>query len=711
MEESKLQRLISKQEDSELSTGDVINTIRYRARACFDVINLKQIAFSIKLIRRKQLATRRAFYCKQLKSDHQVTLKPTASQSLPSSPVKKSDAKSNLAPQSKLASQNLKSASIKLASDNKHHRTESTSDWIRRRSSELFGLASLNSSKVVTPDASIIKVVQSGDASKLVLVYQNETDSTNYWRLLNGVGSLNNYQTLNGTFSTEFMEIIDLSPDRCHYSRDEELASDGLASNRMRIKNPVRGLKLVGVSNSGKRLIFYESAKDKIMSNANAEVSASSSVQSSSVYYPRIESFSLSGVSFQVIIFNGIEIYDCYHLEPIETLIGIGRRGQIFKIDLIGQQDKGPFHHKNSDSINLSSNHRKVKIVSASIDSNAGYIWINALASSRYHQEDSTEEGPIKNYQNLAPKKKNEHYQQQLIILEIRNLDVYNLIELAPISKTELASQNWRRIVSAAGIAFMADQIDNQATVTKSPAGEKSSSAGVSSLIKQSLSPIFSVTTVISILTPTSFIRTLLVVEDELIDMKVVVCSENTVPKKLSGHPIAKRLNNSNDAKVDRRPTPKIVFVALFKSGRIDCIQMTGCYHVHSQKTLNIFHQTKTGLPTERIPNEKIPNEKIPNEKIPSEKIPSEKIPKAEISTDAKIIDIQILSKSNGSSSLSSLSSLSPSSSPTPSASASVSPSHAQVAPPVFSSPSSRKEIFVTIFSATNNHQIFSVYF
>lgn len=50
-----------------IASGDVINMIRDQTRQCYDILALKKIAFqSIKLPKRKQMATRRAFYVKQI---------------------------------------------------------------------------------------------------------------------------------------------------------------------------------------------------------------------------------------------------------------------------------------------------------------------------------------------------------------------------------------------------------------------------------------------------------------------------------------------------------------------------------------------------------------------------------------------------------------------------------------------------------------------
>ena len=390
-------QLLSRHEDADISSGDVINSIRARAKRCYDVISLKSSAFNIKLIRRKQLATRRAFYLKQLKN--QTMTPKLASVSLPSSPLQKMSFK---------RSANLvMSASMKIKNE-RLIRKESTKDWIRRRSSQLLGLAS----KELEPDKNVIKMIQSEDASKLVIVYADA-------KVNPGV---------------EFMEIID-------FSRENQENSQNLI--RKCIKSPVQGFKLAGVSNSGKRLLFYEVTIDKPIFDEET----SPGIISKSNFYPRMETFSISGVSFDVIIFNQTNIFDCFYLESVQTLIAIGRRGQVFKIDLSASENRGSLTNiAVSESVNVSSAQKKVTIISASVDTIAGYVWINALASAK-------DQGSNKNNQKSKQKMK------QLIILEIGNLDVYNLIEMGFLLDADLAFSG-RQIISSTGVAFMANQID-----------------------------------------------------------------------------------------------------------------------------------------------------------------------------------------------------------------------------------------------------------
>lgn len=99
------------------SSGDLINNIRETTKNCYDFLELKRIAFNeIKTPKRKYLATKRAFYVKQINNRSELSLKT-----------------------------NLK---------------ESTTQWIRRRSSELLGLR---------PNFSQLRVVFSSDASKAVI--------------------------------------------------------------------------------------------------------------------------------------------------------------------------------------------------------------------------------------------------------------------------------------------------------------------------------------------------------------------------------------------------------------------------------------------------------------------------------------------------------------------------------------------------------------
>ena len=104
---------------------------------------------------------------------------------------------------------------------------------------------------------------------------------------------------------------------------------------------------------------------------------------------------------------------------------------------------------------------------------------------------------------------------------------------------------------------------------------------------------------------------------DLLLDMKCV-----TDDAKCLNGPQTKIKNSGG--KNDRK---KITFIALFESGRIDCLQTIGCYHLSSQKTLNIF---------ESVHEEEISNETIP--KSETHKI-------CKLSKNAQIIDIQILER------------------------------------------------------------------
>ena len=99
-----------------INSGDLINKIRETAQNCYDLFEFKRIAFNeIKLPKRKDMASKRAFYAKQIITRSQLSLK----------------------------------TDIK----------ETTSQWIRRRSSELLGLK---------PNICELKVIMSSDASKTV---------------------------------------------------------------------------------------------------------------------------------------------------------------------------------------------------------------------------------------------------------------------------------------------------------------------------------------------------------------------------------------------------------------------------------------------------------------------------------------------------------------------------------------------------------------
>jgi hypothetical protein len=83
--------------ESNSSSGELINTIRETAKNCYDAFELRRIAFhEIKLPKRKYMATRRSFYVKQITSQIQKSIQPNTK--------------------------------------------ETTTQWIRRRSSEILGL-------------------------------------------------------------------------------------------------------------------------------------------------------------------------------------------------------------------------------------------------------------------------------------------------------------------------------------------------------------------------------------------------------------------------------------------------------------------------------------------------------------------------------------------------------------------------------------------
>lgn len=79
------------------SSGELINMIRETAKNCYDVFELKRIAFNeVKLPKRKYMATKRSFYVKQINSQIEKSMQSIAK--------------------------------------------ETTSQWIRRRSSEILGI-------------------------------------------------------------------------------------------------------------------------------------------------------------------------------------------------------------------------------------------------------------------------------------------------------------------------------------------------------------------------------------------------------------------------------------------------------------------------------------------------------------------------------------------------------------------------------------------
>src|SRR6266487_7160095 len=58
----------------ETASGELINEIRNKAKTCFDVFELKRVAFTeVKLPKRKNLASRRAFYVRQILSSSPIT--------------------------------------------------------------------------------------------------------------------------------------------------------------------------------------------------------------------------------------------------------------------------------------------------------------------------------------------------------------------------------------------------------------------------------------------------------------------------------------------------------------------------------------------------------------------------------------------------------------------------------------------------------------
>ncbi|XP_054159596.1 uncharacterized protein LOC128957806 [Oppia nitens] len=109
--------------DETNSSGEMIYSIREAAKNCYDVIDLKRVAFNeIKLPKRKYMATKRSFYVKQITSQLERSI------------------------QSK----------------------ESTTQWFRRRSSELLlGLKANNNVKID------YRIVISSDRSKVVLFCKN----------------------------------------------------------------------------------------------------------------------------------------------------------------------------------------------------------------------------------------------------------------------------------------------------------------------------------------------------------------------------------------------------------------------------------------------------------------------------------------------------------------------------------------------------------
>ena len=145
-----------------INSGDLINMIRERAQNCYDLLELKRIAFNeIKIPKRKYMASKRAFYVKQIISRSESSVK----------------------------------------TDTK----ETTSQWIRRRSSELLGLKPYNCE---------LKVVISSDASKVVAFRRSSKNIT---------------------------EISIL----CVQNREITHKSD------WNLKNPL----IIGISNDGKRII------------------------------------------------------------------------------------------------------------------------------------------------------------------------------------------------------------------------------------------------------------------------------------------------------------------------------------------------------------------------------------------------------------------------------------------------------------------------
>ena len=123
LEKEKLKHLMTCYDRPAL-TGDLINCIRSRAQNCYDVLELKRVAFyQIKILRRKQLATRRAFYLKQLLSN------PIIATSYASPPT-----------------------------------PETPTQWLRRRSCEIFSL---------TKKSLLIQTRQGG--KYIVVVSQDQT--------------------------------------------------------------------------------------------------------------------------------------------------------------------------------------------------------------------------------------------------------------------------------------------------------------------------------------------------------------------------------------------------------------------------------------------------------------------------------------------------------------------------------------------------------
>lgn len=113
--------------ESNSSSGDLINTIREIAKNCYDVFELRRIAFhEVKLPKRKYMATRRSFYVKQITSQIQKSIQPNAK--------------------------------------------ETTTQWIRRRSNELLGLKANNHRDecriVISLDQTKVAVFSRGDRGK-----------------------------------------------------------------------------------------------------------------------------------------------------------------------------------------------------------------------------------------------------------------------------------------------------------------------------------------------------------------------------------------------------------------------------------------------------------------------------------------------------------------------------------------------------------------
>lgn len=257
------------------STGETINIIRGKTVNCFDVLELKRIAFGqVKIPRRKHLATRRAFYVKQLNG---------------------------------LALTNSRSTG-----------SETTAQWIRRRSSELLGLSQPFLDK--SP-----KIVLSADKTKIAICRFAEGDSV--------------------SSSAREAEIFSCYPNETSCKTFSTL-----------LAQPPRGLTLYGVADDGSKLVFCQHGNRMQSTNNNGMNGR-------------------DGVQLEVLVLP-YELVDGFYLESSNHFLAVGKNGVISKVNLTRQKsrERTVSIYEQPETTHLG---KQCKILAAACDQMSGFLWVH----------------------------------------------------------------------------------------------------------------------------------------------------------------------------------------------------------------------------------------------------------------------------------------------------------------------------------------------